>query len=101
MSDEKREKVLEFYESDQNTRTQAGKKQYKVVMNSNGDKETRQKKLFLHTLYDAHVLYLQQNPTLKVSLTTFCKLRPPHVILAGPKGTHSTCVCEIHQGITA
>ena len=30
---------------------------------------------------------------------TFCALRPKHCVLAGSPGTHSICVCSIHQNV--
>jgi hypothetical protein len=36
-------------------------------------------------------------PGEKIGFSTFCKLRPLECVLAGPKGTHSVCVCIIHQ----
>lgn len=29
----------------------------------------------------------------------FAELRPKHYILAGAKGTHTVCVCAIHQNV--
>ena len=35
----------------------------------------------------------------RVGFSKFCSLRPKWCVLAGPKGTHSVCVCTIHQNV--
>ncbi len=34
-----------------------------------------------------------------VGSSKFAELRPPHCVLAGASGTHSMCVCTIHQNM--
>ena len=36
---------------------------------------------------------------MKVGFSKFAELRPRHRILAGASGTHSVCVCTIHQNV--
>lgn len=39
------------------------------------------------------------NPDLKVGFSKFASLRPKQCVLAGSTGTHSVCVCVIHQNV--
>ena len=36
---------------------------------------------------------------IKVGLFKFADFRPKHCVLAGASGTHSVCVCTIHQNV--
>ena len=40
-----------------------------------------------------------QFPAQKVGFSKFADLRPKHCVLAGASGTHSVCVCTIHQNV--
>ena len=42
---------------------------------------------------------IQQHPGCKVGLSKFAKLVPKECVLAGGTGTHSVCVCTIHQNV--
>lgn len=41
----------------------------------------------------------QKNVEYKISFSAFAKLKPKNCILAGAAGTHSVCVCVIHQNV--
>ena len=43
--------------------------------------------------------FKDKNPDKKVGFSKFAELRPRHCVLAGASGTHSVCVCTIHQNI--
>ena len=38
-------------------------------------------------------------PEVKIGFSKFCSLRPKWYTLAGASGTHTVCVCAIHQNI--
>jgi len=38
-------------------------------------------------------------PEVKIGFSKFCSLKPKWCILAGASGTHTVCVCAIHQNI--
>ena len=40
-----------------------------------------------------------KHPEIKLGFSKFCSLRPKWCILAGTAGTHSVCVCVIHQNM--
>ena len=46
---------------------------------------------------EAYSEFKQRNPALKVGFSRFAQLRPRECILAGASGTHTVCVCQIHQ----
>ena len=59
-----------------------------------------QKRLVLCNLKEAHHLFKEKLPTQSIiGFSKFAELRPKHCILAGASGTHSVCVCTIHQNV--
>ncbi|XP_065684929.1 uncharacterized protein LOC136097009 [Hydra vulgaris] len=64
-----------------------------------GEKKYMSKKLILCNLKELYVAYKTKYPGHKIGFSKFCSLRPKWCILAGPKGTHSVCVCTIHQNV--
>ena len=40
-----------------------------------------------------------KHPTDKIGFSKFADLQPKHCILAGASGTHTVCVCTIHQNV--
>ena len=50
-------------------------------------------------LNELHENYKKLNPGDKIGLSKFCSLRPKHCITVGCRGTHSVCVCSIHQNV--
>ena len=90
--------VQEFYESDEVSRTMPGKKDFVSVRVGDG-RVHLQKRLILSNLKEAYQLFKQMNPTQKIGFSKFAELRPKHCILAGASGTHSVCVCTMHQNV--
>ena len=43
--------------------------------------------------------FKEKHPTDKIGFSKFADLRPKHCILAGASGTHTVCVCTIHQNV--
>ncbi|XP_052122650.1 uncharacterized protein LOC127749257 [Frankliniella occidentalis] len=98
LSDETEKKVIATYEDDMNSRMMPGKRDYKSVI-IDGKRVQVQKRLLLLTIKELHQLFIEEFPTFKISLSKFAMLRPTYVILAGASGTHSVCVCTIHQNV--
>lgn len=91
-------KIIEFYNDDDISRVMASVSDT-VTMTVDGEKRKVQKRLLLLGLKELHVLYKEHNPRNPVSFSLFAKLRPKNCILPGKSGTHSTCVCVIHQNV--
>ena len=43
--------------------------------------------------------FKERFPDRKIGFSKFAELRPKHCVLAGASGTHSVCVCTIHQNV--
>ena len=71
----------------------------KVTYKLNGSKVTAQKRLILSTLKKTYHVFKKDLPNNKVGFLKFVSLRPKHVVLHGSSGTHSVCVCTIHQNV--
>ena len=46
-----------------------------------------------------YISYKEAHSEYPVSFSKFAQLRPKHCILAGASGTHTVCVCTIHQNV--
>lgn len=90
--------VKDFYNSDQISRNMPGKKDF-VSMASQGEKIPVQKRLVLCNLNEAFKEFKDEYPHLKIGFSKFAELRPKNCILAGASGTHTVCVCHIHQNV--
>ena len=58
-----------------------------------------QKRLVLSNLKEVYSEFKDKYPNEKVGFSKFAELRPRNCILAGASGTHSVCVCTIHQNV--
>lgn len=88
--------VKNFYECDEISRQMPGKKDF-VSIKVDGKAVHVQKFLILNTLRESYVLFKEHYPDKKIGFSKFCELRPKNCVLAGSAGTHSVCVCAIHQ----
>lgn len=91
--------VVEFYCSDEISRIMPGQKDFVTLRDVDGSKHQVQKRLVLCDLKEAYAAFKQQHPNDKIGFTKFAELRPKQCILAGPTGTHTVCVCKIHQNV--
>jgi hypothetical protein len=89
--------VNTFYESDEISRTVPGKDLKSVK--KDGKCIHVQKTLILGNLKDIFNKFKNDFQNVKIGFSKFCQLRPRYVILAGPPGTRSVCVCVQHQNI--
>lgn len=90
------QKILDFYNSDENGRIMPGRKDVISVKNENG-RCLMQKRLLLLDLRGLFLKFKESYPDCPISFSKFAQLRPKHCILAGGSGTHCVCVCTIHQ----
>ena len=91
--------VRDFYQSDEIGRVMPGKKDCISTKNEDGSKVCIQKRLLLANLKEIYELFKEKNPDVKIGFSKFAELRPKNCILVGPKGTHTVCVCLIHQNV--
>ncbi|KAJ8677068.1 hypothetical protein QAD02_012855 [Eretmocerus hayati] len=90
------QKIKEFYDSDDTSRIMPGIWDY-VAHEVDGSRVESQKRLLLCNLKEAYQHFKDSNPDILVGFTRFAEARPPYIILAGASGTHTVCVCKIHQ----
>ncbi|XP_061183299.1 uncharacterized protein LOC133191568 [Saccostrea echinata] len=87
-------KVTEFMEREDNSRAQPGKNDVKKT--DNGEKaQTRVLKDYLENLYKK---FKSENPEMKISLTTFKRIRPKNILLMALI-SRNTCLCTKHQNM--
>lgn len=96
LSSETETLVIDFYMNDEFSRLMPGKKDFVSVRTPNG-RIHEQKRLVLCNLKELHAAFKERNSIVKVSFSKFAMLRPSQCVLAGASGTHSVCVCQIHQ----
>ena len=96
-SEEDKQNVQSFFETDEVSRMLPGKKDYVIIRKKDGSKEKAQKRLVLGTLREIYQLYKKDDANSKIGFSRFAALRPRNCVLAGSSGTHSVCVCTYHQ----
>lgn len=99
LSTETAELIKKFYESDEVSRPMPGIKDCISMKDNEGKKVKVSKRLLLCNLKEAYQLLKEKSHALKVGFSKFAELRPKNCILAGQSGTHSVCVCTIHQNV--
>lgn len=57
-----------------------------------------QKRLLLCNLKELYAAYRKEHMH-KIGFSKFCELRPKWCVSAGAPGTHSVCVCTVHQNV--
>lgn len=58
-----------------------------------------QKRLILSNLKETYREFKDRFPCENVGFSKFAELRPKHCVLAGASGSHTVCVCTIHQNV--
>lgn len=90
------DKIVQFYENDENSRVLPGVKNKKSVLIGER-KILKAKRLLLLSLKDSHTKFGEENPDIAVGFSKFCQLRPLNCVLPGASGTHTVCVCVNHE----
>ena len=93
LSEEVENSVKLFYEDDEFSRLMPGTKDYVSIARN----VHKQKRLLLTNLKELYCAYKEKYPLHKVGLSKFCQLRPKWCVTVSSSGTHSVCVCQIHQ----
>lgn len=88
--------VKQFYLSDDISACFPGMKDFVSVKTPAG-REHQQKRRLLGNLRELYQAFKERNPGLGVGFSKFAMLRPECCVFAGPTGTHTVCVCPIHQ----
>ena len=92
-------KVEEFYNDDMNSRMMPSIKDIVSIKNEAGVRESKQKRLLLLNLKELYASFKNIYPKEEISFSKFAFLRPRYCILPGASGTHTVCVCTIHQNV--
>ncbi|XP_047123804.1 uncharacterized protein LOC124806738 [Hydra vulgaris] len=87
--------VKTFYKDDEHSCIMPGKKDYVSIKKN----VHMQKRLLLCNLKELFVAFKTKNPEIKIGFSRFCTLRIKWCITVGASGTHSVCVCAIHQNL--
>ncbi|CAH0563173.1 unnamed protein product [Brassicogethes aeneus] len=90
--------IVSFFQSDDHTQLMPGRKDY-VSVKVNDQKVQMQKRLLLNNLKELYEMFTNTFPEIKCSFSKFASLRPKYCVLAGASGTHSVCVCPIHENV--
>jgi hypothetical protein len=90
--------VQDFYQDDEISRLMPGKRDC-VSVKIGGQKQLIQKRLLLANLNEIYIEFKQKYPEVKIGFSKFCEIRPKWCLTVGASGTHSVCVCTIHQNV--
>ena len=85
--------VLSMYKDNEFSCQMPGKKDYVSIAKG----VHKQKRLVLCNLKEMYAAFKEKYLNVKLGFSKFCTFRPKWCVLAGSSGTHSVCVCSIHQ----
>lgn len=86
--------VVSFLERDDNSRAQPGKADAKKIESG----EKIQTRVLTDYLSNLHQKFIMEHPNVELSLATFCRMRPKH-ILNTSMISRSCCLCTKHQNM--
>lgn len=91
--------VQEFYLDEESSKTCPGKRDY-VVVNTDGQKIKKQRRLLLFSLNEGYAIFKEKHPHFRIGFSKFASLRPKEcTLVTDRKGAHATCVCVHHQNL--
>ena len=96
LSRETEKAVIDFYQRDDISRVCPGKKDCVSFRNDEGKKVCEQKRLLLANLNEIYSTFKKET-SIKIGFSKFCQLGPKFCVTVGSSGSHSVCVCTIHQ----
>ncbi|XP_043278835.1 uncharacterized protein [Venturia canescens] len=99
LSNDIKARIREFYVDDEISVNMPGMKDYLSIRNDDGKREHMQKRLILSNLRELYEIFKERYPDHRIGFSKFASLRPQHCVLAGSSGTHTICVCSMHQNI--
>ncbi|XP_074096104.1 uncharacterized protein LOC141525487 [Cotesia typhae] len=99
ITDQVKLKVENFYNDDEYSAQMPGMKDFVSIRSDDGNRIHVQKRLILSNLKELYQCFCEINPTERIGFSKFVSLRPKHCVLAGASGTHTICVCTIHQNV--
>jgi hypothetical protein len=91
--EEVKKAVIAFYQSDLVSRINPGKDDCVKITQEDGSDGYSQSLTMTMTIENAHKVFLETLPDYKLALTTFGRLRPPHVKLYTDI-KHESCLCS-------
>ena len=89
------DKIIDFYCDDENSTQMPGKKDFASISR----RTHMQKRLILSNLKELYAKVKNTYPDIKIGFSTFCLHRLKWCITVGASGTHTVCVCTIHQNV--
>jgi hypothetical protein len=89
--------INKYFLLDSVSRQSPGVRDY-ITVRSNGKKTKLQKRHLTCSLKEVYAMFKKENPTVIVSFSKFCSLRPPNVLLSG-KIPRNVCLCQYHDNM--
>lgn len=97
ISSEAKKKIYEFYCRDDISYQSPGKRDF-IATKDNGIKLKLQRRYLLFSLRELYQFFIEENPEIKLSLSSFQVLRPCNVLYKSSI-PHNVCVCIYHENI--
>ncbi|CAF1310453.1 unnamed protein product [Adineta ricciae] len=94
---EVKKKVFDYYIRDDISYQSPGKRDT-ITVKENGAKLKLQRRYLLFSLRELYELFIQENPQIKLSLSSFQDLRPSNVLYKSSI-PHNVCVCIYHENV--
>lgn len=95
-----RKEIEQYYLNDTNSSLCSGMKECINIKDKDGLKISVQKRMLLYNLKDLYINWINSTShEIVPCLVFFCQLKPKQCVFPGDPGTHSICVCSIHQNL--
>ena len=99
ISQETKQTVLAFYESEEISRLLPWKKDYVSIQLPDKTKMKKQKQLLLSNISEIYKQFKRENHDKKIGFSTFAFSHPKWCIPVDAAGAHNVCVCPYHQNV--
>ena len=89
--------VKNFYVREDISRTSPGKRDVVTIRDQDGKRKMQKRHMYM-SIKEAHGIFKEENPDIKIGLSKFAELRPPNVLLSSQTPSN-VCTCIYHENM--
>eukprot|EP00112_Aurelia_sp_Birch-Aquarium-sp1_P023526 Seg7039.2 transcript_id=Seg7039.2/GoldUCD/mRNA.D3Y31 product="hypothetical protein" protein_id=Seg7039.2/GoldUCD/D3Y31 len=89
--------VKNFYVREDISRMSAGKRDVITIRDKDGKRKLQKRHMYM-SIKEAHGIFKEENPELKIGLSKFAELRPPNALLSSQTPAN-VCTCIYHENM--
>ena len=89
--------VKNFYVREDISRISPGKRDVVTIRDQDGKRKMQKRHMYM-SIKEAHGIFKEENPDMKIGLSKFAELRPPNVLLSSQTPSN-VCTCIYHENM--